>query len=186
MVDTVRFTTASDTLSDLAAKSPPCARTQIATTRAAGACSRIDELGYLSYDDRYADLLFEVVTRHYAGTRFHRAEHREAVRPQRAKFRQGELFDKSYDEIFTGDLTAAQVVLAVMLFRIAENKRKRPPANAPELVRYASNFIAMLMGRYLLSELRLTLDNSTTAVSRQSANASRRTATPTSNAQSTS
>jgi hypothetical protein len=59
-------------------------------------------------------------------------------RPQRAKFRQGELFDKSYEDIFTADLTAAQVVLAVMLFRIAENKRKRPPANAPELVRYAS------------------------------------------------
>jgi hypothetical protein len=79
-------------------------------------------------------------------------------RPQRAKFRQGELFDKSYEDIFTADLTAAQVVLAVMLFRIAENKRKRPPANAPELVRYASNFIAMLMGRYFLSDLKLTVD----------------------------
>lgn len=79
-------------------------------------------------------------------------------RPQRAKFRQGELFDKSYEDIFTADLTAAQVVLAVMLFRIAENKRKRPPANAPEFVRYAANFIAMLMGRYLLSDLKLTVD----------------------------
>jgi len=79
-------------------------------------------------------------------------------RPQRAKFRQSELFDKSYKDIFTEDLTAAQVVIAVMLFRIAENKRKRPPADAPELVRYASNFIAMLMGRYLLSDLQLTLD----------------------------
>lgn len=79
-------------------------------------------------------------------------------RPHRAKFRQGELFSKSYDDIFTADLTAAQVVLAVMLFRIAENKRKRPPANAPELVRYASNFIAMLMGRYLLRDAKLTLD----------------------------
>lgn len=79
-------------------------------------------------------------------------------RPQRAKFRQGELFDKSYEDIFTAELTAAQVVLAVMLFRIAENKRKRPPANAPEFVRYASNFIAMLMGRYFLSDLKLTVD----------------------------
>lgn len=78
-------------------------------------------------------------------------------RPQRAKFRQGELFDKSYEDIFTTDLTAAQVIVAVLLFRIAENKRKRPPANAPELVRYASNFVAMLMGRYLLSELKLAL-----------------------------
>lgn len=77
-------------------------------------------------------------------------------RPQRAKFRQGELFDRYYEEIFTADLNAAQVALAVMLFRIAENKRKRPPANAPELVRYASNFIAMLMGRYLLADLKHT------------------------------
>lgn len=79
-------------------------------------------------------------------------------RPQRAKFREGELFGKSYEDIFSADLTAAQVVLAVMLFRIAENKRKRPPANAPELVRYASNFIAMLMGRCLLRDAKLTLD----------------------------
>lgn len=74
-------------------------------------------------------------------------------RPQRAKFRQGELFDKAYEDIFTNDLTAAQVVIAVMLFRIAENKRKRPPADAPEFVRYAANFAAMLMGRYLLADL---------------------------------
>jgi hypothetical protein len=79
-------------------------------------------------------------------------------RPQRAKFRQGELFGKSYEDIFTAELTAAQVVIAVLLFRIAENKRKRPPPNAPEFVRYAANFIAMLMGRYLLSDLELTLD----------------------------
>ena len=79
-------------------------------------------------------------------------------RPQRAKFRQGELFDRSYEDIFTASLTGAQVVIAVMLFRIAENKRKRPPADAPELVRYASNFIAMLMGRYLLGDAKLTMD----------------------------
>ncbi len=79
-------------------------------------------------------------------------------RPQRAKFRQGDLFAKSYDDIFTADLTAAQVVIAVMLLRIAENKRKRPPAHAPELVRYASHFIAMLMGRYLLADSKLTLE----------------------------
>ncbi len=79
-------------------------------------------------------------------------------RPQRAKFRQGELFDKSYEDIFTSDLTAAQVVVAVLLLRIAENKRKRPPAQAPELVRYGSHFAAMLMGRHLLSELGFSLE----------------------------
>jgi hypothetical protein len=77
--------------------------------------------------------------------------------PQQAKFRSGEHFGKLYGEIFTADLTAAQVVTAVLLFRIAENKRRRPPAGAPDLVRYASCFAAMLMGKSLLDELGMTV-----------------------------
>lgn len=74
-------------------------------------------------------------------------------RPQQAKFRSSEHFGKLYEDIFTADLNAAQVVVAVLLFRIAENKRKRPPEGAPDLVRYASCFAAMLMGRYLLVDI---------------------------------
>ena len=48
-------------------------------------------------------------------------------KPQQAKFRTSEHFGKLYSEIFTSDLNAAQVVIAVLLFRIAENRRKRPP-----------------------------------------------------------
>ena len=77
--------------------------------------------------------------------------------PQQAKFRSSDHFGKLYADIFTAELTAAQVVTAVLLFRIAENKRKRPPANAPELVRYASCFAAMLMGHSLLHELGVPL-----------------------------
>lgn len=47
---------------------------------------------------------------------------------------------------------------SVLLFRIAENKRKRPPSGSPELVRYASCFAAMLMGRYLLQDLATPLE----------------------------
>jgi DNA replication protein DnaC len=62
---TVRFTTASDMLADLAA--------QEGSTALAGRLRRwtlphlvcIDEVGYLSYNSRYADLLFEIVTRRY-------------------------------------------------------------------------------------------------------------------------
>jgi len=79
-------------------------------------------------------------------------------RPQQAKFRSGDHFGKLYDQIFSSDLNAAQLVLAVLLFRIAENKRRRPPEGAPELVRYASSFAAMLMGRALLRDLGLTLE----------------------------
>jgi DNA replication protein DnaC len=62
---TVRFVTASDMLNDLAVAD---------TSRALGRRLQrycrprllcIDEVGYLAYDSRYADLLFEVVTRRY-------------------------------------------------------------------------------------------------------------------------
>ena len=66
---TVRFTTASDMLSDLAAQdgSTALARRLRHYTHPRLLC--IDEVGYLSYDNRYADLLFEVVTRRYEGLR---------------------------------------------------------------------------------------------------------------------
>lgn len=62
---TVRLTTASDMLNDLAAQesTPALNRRLRAYTTPNLLC--IDEVGYLSYDSRYADLLFEVVTRRY-------------------------------------------------------------------------------------------------------------------------
>jgi DNA replication protein DnaC len=62
---TVCFATASDMLADLAAKdsSSALARRLRRYTTAQLLC--VDEVGYLSYDNRYADLLFEVVTRRY-------------------------------------------------------------------------------------------------------------------------
>ena len=62
---TARFTAASDMLHDLAAQD---SSTQLSrrlrryTTPTLLAC---DEVGYLAYDTRYADLLFEVITRRY-------------------------------------------------------------------------------------------------------------------------
>lgn len=62
---TVRFTTASDMLAELAAQdsSAILARRLRRYTTPQLLC--IDEVGYLSYNSRYADLLFEVVTRRY-------------------------------------------------------------------------------------------------------------------------
>jgi len=62
---TVRFTTASDMLNDLAAQ-----RTEESFTRRLRRYVNpkllvVDEVGYLSYDTRHADLFFEVVTRRY-------------------------------------------------------------------------------------------------------------------------
>ena len=60
-----RFTLASDMLHDLAAQDSTVAlaRRLRRYTRCALLC--IDEVGYLSYDPRYADLLFEIITRRY-------------------------------------------------------------------------------------------------------------------------
>lgn len=78
-------------------------------------------------------------------------------RPHQAKFQGREHFGKLYDLIFSNDLNGAQAIIATLLYRFAENKRRRPPAGAPEFVAYASCFIAMLMGEYLLADLGISL-----------------------------
>lgn len=62
---TVRFTTASDMLNDLAAQNSDISLARRLRRYTAPQLLVIDEVGYLSYDARYADLLFEVVTRRY-------------------------------------------------------------------------------------------------------------------------
>lgn len=74
-------------------------------------------------------------------------------RPHQAKFFSREHFGKLYDLIFSKDLTGAQVIIATLIYRIPENKRRRPPIDAPQFIRYASCFIAMQMGKYLLKDL---------------------------------
>jgi DNA replication protein DnaC len=62
---TVRFTTASDMLHDLAAADSDASLTRRLHRYCQPQLLAVDEVGYLSYDTRYADLLFEVVTRRY-------------------------------------------------------------------------------------------------------------------------
>jgi DNA replication protein DnaC len=66
---TVRFTTASDMLNDLAAQESSAALKRRLRRYCQPKLLCIDEVGYLSYDSRYADLFFEVVTRRYEGPR---------------------------------------------------------------------------------------------------------------------
>lgn len=70
--------------------------------------------------------------------------------PQQAKFRRKEHFGKLYPTIFN-HLQAAQVLLAVLIFRMVENERKRPDdADPPTFLPYASHYLAMLIGDALL------------------------------------
>ncbi len=77
--------------------------------------------------------------------------------PHQAKFFIREHFGKLYETIFTNDLNGAQLIIAVLLYRIAENRRRRPDPTDPAFVRYASCFIAMQMGRHLLNDLDVEL-----------------------------
>ena len=73
--------------------------------------------------------------------------------PHQAKFMTREHFGKLYDKIFTDTLNGAQTVIAVLLYRIAENHRRHPAESDPVFVRYASSFIAMCMSFHLTYEL---------------------------------
>ena len=62
---TVRFTTASEMLNDLAAQDGARALQSAIRRYSTPQILVVDELGYLNYDNRHADLLFEVVTRRH-------------------------------------------------------------------------------------------------------------------------
>ena len=62
---TARYTLASDMLHDLAVQDSTTALARRLRRYTSPTILAIDEVGYLSYDARYADLLFEVVTRRY-------------------------------------------------------------------------------------------------------------------------
>ena len=120
---------------------------------------------------RLADSIFELGFQYrskredkpVSSTEFTSAVVAEAVlavwrrRPHQARFRSREHFGALYNCIFT-ELNGAQAIIASLLHRYAENRRKRPPANAPDFLPYGSRFIAMLMGHYLLEELGVSLD----------------------------
>ena len=78
-------------------------------------------------------------------------------RPHQARFRIREHFGILYDTIFTRDLNGAQAVIAALALRQAENRRKRPPPEAPDFLPYGSRFVAMLVGRYVLEGRGITL-----------------------------
>ena len=78
-------------------------------------------------------------------------------RPHQARFMRRQHFGTLYNTIFTEDLNGAQAIIAALLHRHAENRRKRPPEDAPDFLAYGSRFIAMLTGRYLLQDMEIDL-----------------------------
>lgn len=75
-------------------------------------------------------------------------------KPHQAKFFSREHFGRLYDTIFTVDLNGAQTILAALLYRFAEIRRRRQLPLGPQFIPYAACFIAMQMGKYLLRDLK--------------------------------
>ncbi len=82
-------------------------------------------------------------------------------KPHQAKFLRRELFGKLYEDIFA-NLNASQALLAVIIFRKVESERKRlEGADYSEInfLPYASYYIAMVIGRTLLVDHKLSINN---------------------------
>jgi len=80
------------------------------------------------------------------------------ARPHQARFLRKEHFGKLYDDIFR-DLNAAQALLAVAIFRAVEDARRHPKMpHAPDFLPYASHHIALLIGRALLHDRSVTVE----------------------------
>lgn len=83
-------------------------------------------------------------------------------RPHLAKYRRNEFFDQYYNEIFN-NLNAAQMVMAVLIFRYCDSNRKQisPDKEIQAHRPYSQYFLAYMMGKYLLQHLHMKLDDLT-------------------------
>ncbi len=80
-------------------------------------------------------------------------------RPHIAKFQKKTLFDAPYYSLIFDKLNAAQLIIAVLVFRYADNQRRNKVlieknAHLP----YSNYYMAMLMGRFLLENNQLNLE----------------------------
>lgn len=82
--------------------------------------------------------------------------------PHLAKYRRNEFFDKYYSLIFT-DLNAAQMVVAVLIFRYCDNNRKKESEQdgIKEHRLYSQYFLAYMIGKQILKKFDITIQKIT-------------------------
>ena len=80
-------------------------------------------------------------------------------KPHLAKYKKSEFFDKYYEEIFN-NLNASQMIMAVLIFRYCDSRRKQNSADAEIQAQrpFSQYFLAYMMGKRLLNKLRIPLD----------------------------
>lgn len=82
--------------------------------------------------------------------------------PHIAKYKKYEFFSTYYKMIFE-ELNAAQMIIAVLIFRFCDNYRRKISSD-PQIQaqrKFSQYFMAMLMGQQLLLQLNMTLDQLT-------------------------
>lgn len=82
--------------------------------------------------------------------------------PHLAKFKRKELFGSLYDRVYTKDLNAAQVVIAVLIYRYCDNQRRKVSLieEYPHIP-YSNYFMSMIIGKLLLSRTNVSLSQLT-------------------------
>lgn len=75
------------------------------------------------------------------------------------KFREKDIFGQFYPQIFNDKLSAAQLIMAVLILKMVESEHKRRvnKDKTPRFLAYASYFLAMLVGEVLLEKLNIPL-----------------------------
>ncbi|MHC6204326.1 AIPR family protein [Breznakiellaceae bacterium SP9] len=79
-------------------------------------------------------------------------------KPHLAKYKKGEFFNTYYDTIFT-DLNAAQMIIAVLVFRMCDNYRRRFSENEEIQAQrpYSQYLLASIVGLYILENFSIEL-----------------------------
>ena len=83
-------------------------------------------------------------------------------KPHLAKYKRNEFFDQYYDEIFS-NLNAAQMIIAVIIFRYCDSSRKRVSNDAEKQSQrpFSQYFLAYMVGKRLLKTLNIKLEKLT-------------------------
>jgi len=83
-------------------------------------------------------------------------------KPHLARYKKTEFFDQYYEEIFA-HLNAAQMIIAVMIFRFCDHYRRKLDASSEIVAQrpYSQYFIAYLMGQMILRKHDLKIENLT-------------------------
>lgn len=80
-------------------------------------------------------------------------------KPHLAKYKRNEFFDKYYNEVFN-NLNAAQMIMAVLIFRYCDSCRKRESENAEIQAQrpFSQYFLSYMIGSRLLENQNISLD----------------------------